>query len=123
MRKQTKLTHSALIRTLAAPKGCPNLYPPNPLPPQPKETLIKADVYYYYTVADGTKTIYTERDAIVEYGDQGIFPKEQCTYVNLFINGMIQPDAVYSTGNGYLILPEAPDAGVPIILQFVIMKI
>ncbi|MFC0526029.1 DUF4183 domain-containing protein [Pontibacillus salicampi] len=108
------------LRSLIPPAGCPNIYPYRPAPPT---THIRATTYYYYTIADGTKNIFTSADAITAYGAQGILSQEETTYINLYVNGMIQPDVIYSIRKDVLILPEAPADGVPIILQFVILHL
>ena len=82
--------------------------------------LIKADVYQYNTMAQG-KSIYTNDDELTEYGNQGILDPEQVSYINLFINGVIQPKVNYSVTEGSLELQAEPlpILGAPIILQFI----
>ncbi|MBY6037269.1 DUF4183 domain-containing protein [Fictibacillus nanhaiensis] len=58
-----------------------------------------------------------------EYASTDIINPNQCSYVNLFINGIIQPATFYQVDEGRLTLLHAsgsvPEKGVPIILQFI----
>ena len=82
--------------------------------------LLKADVYQYNTVAKG-KSIYTNDDELTTYGNQGILNPEKVSYINLFINGVIQPKTNYLVSEGILelTLEPLPIEGAPIILQFI----
>ncbi|GEM_PF-5642322 len=55
------------------------------------------------------------------YGDKGIPDPKQSAYLNLFVNGVIQPGVNYAVQKGYLILKtqDAPIEGAPISLQYV----
>ncbi|NSL52679.1 DUF4183 domain-containing protein [Calidifontibacillus erzurumensis] len=82
---------------------------------------LKVETYEYYTVSDGKKKIYTDEDEISDYGKVGIIDPKDISYVNLFINGVLQPSVLYSIEKGKLILHsvDPPVKGVPIILQFI----
>jgi hypothetical protein len=75
----------------------------------------------YFTFADGEKYMYTNDDAIPEYGITTILSPNDVSYINLFINGMMQPLPFYQVTKGTLTLlvPYPPEKGVPIILQFI----
>lgn len=82
---------------------------------------LKAEVYQYNAVSDGTQRIYTNEDELREYGDRGILSPEKASFYNLFINGMLQPRANYSLSEGHLELltRDIPPKGAPIIIAFV----
>ncbi|MGE4485482.1 MAG: DUF4183 domain-containing protein [Oscillospiraceae bacterium] len=82
--------------------------------------LLKAEVYEYNARSEGNK-IYTDKDEIAMYGDEGISNPSLSSYHNLFVNGVIQPQINYSVREGLLTLNtlDAPKTGVPVTLQFV----
>lgn len=84
------------------------------------DQLLKADVYQYNTIAKG-KDVYTNDDELTMYGNKGILDPNQTSYINLFINGVIQPKTNYSVKEGILelIAEPLPIEGAPIILQFI----
>lgn len=98
------------------PKGCPEIYPGRVTP-----KVLKGENLYYVAFSDGVKRFYTNKDGSAEYGNTGILDPNCVTYINLFINGMLQPTALYQVKKGVLILrsQDIPIEGVPIILQFV----
>lgn len=75
----------------------------------------------FFVLADGKKRIYTESDALSEYGIQRIWHPSQIAYMNLFINGILQPKANYEVTEGEIILrtEDVPAEGCPIILQMI----
>ncbi|MEB9728080.1 DUF4183 domain-containing protein, partial [Bacillus cereus] len=75
----------------------------------------------YFTFSDGKKLVYTNADGLPEYGTTQILSPSEVSYINLFINGILQPQTVYQVVAGQLtlLIPEAPLAGVPITLQFI----
>lgn len=82
--------------------------------------LLRADVYAYNARSDGKK-IYTDRDEIAMYGNEGIWDPQMSSYQNLFMNGVLQPQINYSVREGLLTLhtQDAPQKGAPVTLQFV----
>jgi hypothetical protein len=90
-----------------------------------KNGIIQADTYQYYALSDGRKSIYTNEDELKEYGNRGILAPAAVSYINLFINGILQPQNQYKLEEGRLILTsnELPESGSPIILQFITLKI
>jgi hypothetical protein len=84
----------------------------------------KVMVYEYYAVSDGSKRNYTNKDGLIEYGQQEILDPNTVSYVNLFINGVLQPRANYKVELGKLNLntEDLPLVGTPIILQMVKIK-
>jgi hypothetical protein len=73
-------------------------------------------------LSDGEKRIYTNEDALPEYASTVILNPNTVSYVNLFINGMLQPSNFYKVEEGRMTLLTSgalPENGVPVILQFV----
>lgn len=63
---------------------------------QCKNNVIQADTYEYYTLSDGIKSVYTNEDELKEYGNRGILDPAATSFINLFINGILQlQDQVY----------------------------
>lgn len=85
--------------------------------------IVKTDTYHYHAISDGIKLIYTDEDELKEYGGKGILSPSEFSYVNLFINGMLQPPSLYNVQKGILTLKsqDIPKKGVLIILQFIII--
>ncbi|QGQ48298.1 DUF4183 domain-containing protein [Metabacillus sediminilitoris] len=79
----------------------------------------------YFTFSDGQKLIYTNADGLAEFGTTQILSPSEVSYINLFINGIIQPQTAYLVQTGVLTLltPTAPEAGVPITLQFILINL
>lgn len=100
------------------PQGIPG--PPGP----PFQGLIPATNLMYFTVSDGVKLVYTNSDGNPLFGTTQILAPNQVSYTNLFINGIIQPQTSYVVQAGALTLlsPIAPEAGVPITLQFILIN-
>ncbi|ANB58565.1 hypothetical protein GFC29_768 [Anoxybacillus sp. B7M1] len=90
------------------------------IPPQ----ILQVETYQYNSISDGCKTVYTNDDELKEYGNRGILDPKNVSFINLFINGVLQPQNVYEVQEGKLILNSAdvPLKGTPIILQFVTIK-
>ncbi|PGO19520.1 hypothetical protein CN984_30285, partial [Bacillus cereus] len=78
----------------------------------------------FYTFADGEKLIYTDSDGIAQYGITHILPPNEVSYINLFINGILQPQPFYQVSAGQLTLldDQPPSQGSSIILQFIIIN-
>lgn len=91
------------------------------IPLNPFTNIAKVDNYSYYTISDGVKTVYTNEDEIKEYSDRGIPNPNTVSFINLFINGVLQPQSIYEVKEGYLILKtsDVPQTGTPITLQFI----
>ncbi|WP_242447658.1 DUF4183 domain-containing protein [Priestia endophytica] len=94
------------------PQGPPGLPIPGPIP---TTSLL------YFTFSDGQKLIYTNSDGFGQYGITEILSPSEVSYINLFINGLLQPQSNYQVEEGKLTLlvDEAPSEGVPITLQFI----
>jgi hypothetical protein len=90
------------------------------IPPQ----VLQVDTYQYNAISDGGKTVYTNEDELTEYGNRGILDPKKVSFINLFINGVLQPNTLYEVQEGILILKsvDVPIKGVPIILQFITIK-
>ena len=82
--------------------------------------LLKAEIYQYNIRSNGHK-IYTNKDELLKYGKKGILAPEQSSYLNLFVNGVVQPRVNYEVKEDCLLLKsqDSPLYGVPITLQFV----
>lgn len=82
---------------------------------------IKAEVYQYTAVSDGTQRIYTNADELKKYGDKGIFSPEEVSYYNLYVNGVMQPKVNYILENGRLafITEDLPTQGATIIIRYI----
>lgn len=91
------------------------------LPPH----ILQVDTYEYNVISDGNKTVYTNEDELKEYGDRGILNPNDVSFINLFINGVLQPKVLYEVQEGMLLLKstDVPPKGAPITLQFVTIKL
>jgi len=76
----------------------------------------------YITSSDGKKLEYTSSDASPESETTQILSPSEVSYINLFINGMIQPQSNYIVEKGKLILNELLEEKTPIVLQFIIIN-
>ncbi|WP_270421792.1 DUF4183 domain-containing protein, partial [Bacillus mobilis] len=78
----------------------------------------------FYAFADGMKFIYTDSDGIAQYGTTKILSPDEVSYINLFINGILQPQPFYQVSTGQLTLldDQPPSQGSSIILQFIIIN-
>ncbi|WP_416825452.1 DUF4183 domain-containing protein [Ectobacillus polymachus] len=88
-----------------------------PVPPRPMQT----SNVLYFTYSDGQKIVYTDQDGLAEYGSTHILAPTEVSYINFFINGMLQPTVNYEVEKGKLTLltENAPMDGVLMILQFI----
>lgn len=102
----------------AGPPGPPG--PPGPSIPSP----IPTTNVIYFTFSDGQKLVYTNADGDPTLGTIQMLPPSEVSYMNLFINGILQPQTEYQVKAGQLTIagPEAPVAGAAIILQFIIIN-
>jgi len=75
----------------------------------------------FFTYSDGVRSVYTNKDGLVEYGITDIMSPNEVSYINLFINGVLQPTVNYKVEKGKLTLltEDIPMKGVVIILQFI----
>ena len=83
----------------------------------PLSTLVKK----FIAISDGEKRIYTNQDMVTEFGEIKITDPNKVSYVNVFINGVLQPSINYEITEGEFLLKsiDIPHRGVPIIIQFV----
>jgi len=88
------------------------------------DTVLPAEVYNYNTVSHGDKTVFTDEDELVEYGDKGILDPEEVSFYNLYINGVLQPAVNYRVEKGRLTLltTDMPPEGAPITLEFITVR-
>jgi len=87
-------------------------------------TVLPAEVYLYNAVSDGTKKVFTDDDELKCYGNKGILNPNQVSFINLYINGVLQPPVNYKIEEGLLTLltSDTPLKGTPITLEFVTLK-
>ena len=97
-----------------------------PFPKLPSQSLYikgpkKVSLLEFYTVSDGRKKIYTIDDCLEFTGDPVIQNTSDVSFMNLFINGVLQPKVNYRIEEGKIILNtmDAPSPGSPIILQMI----
>ncbi|MCP1122558.1 DUF4183 domain-containing protein [Bacillus sp. 3103sda1] len=78
----------------------------------------------FFTVSDGTRLVYTNDDGLPQFGTTQILAPNQVSYMNLFINGIIQPQSSYNVQAGILTIfaDEALSPGIPITLQFILIN-
>ncbi|MGY0693617.1 DUF4183 domain-containing protein [Virgibacillus sp. FSP13] len=90
----------------------------------PDPTTIGLKTFQYLTLADENKRIYTDQDALKQYGSSNIPNPDNISYMNLFINGVLQPEVLYRVHEGSLELlsSDLPLQGTTIILLFVVME-
>lgn len=91
------------------------------IPVQSNYQTLKTEIYQYNAISDGEKKVYTNQDELTEYGNRGILNPQNVSYINLFINGLLQPPSIYEVEEGFLTLKtsDIPQKNVPIILQFI----
>ncbi|PGA06021.1 DUF4183 domain-containing protein, partial [Bacillus mycoides] len=107
---ETGITGVAGATGITGPTGIPGTIPTTNL--------------LYFTFSDGEKLIYTNADGIAQYGTTQILSPSEVSYINLFINGILQPQPFYEVTAGQLTLldDEPPSQGSSIILQFIIIN-
>jgi len=89
-----------------------------------KIILLKAEVYQYNALSNGSKKTYINEDELTEYGNKGILCPNDVSYYELFINGVLQPHKNYEVEKGLLTLDteDIPQLGAPIIITFITFK-
>ena len=109
------------------PQGLPG--PQGPSGPQgppgpPFLGLVSATNLLYFTFSDGEKRSYTGNDGVAKYGVTEILEPDEVSYINLFINGILQPLTNYKIEENKLILltEDTPSENVPIVLQFILIN-
>lgn len=102
-----------------SPPGCPDIFPGPRCQEVPQ--ILQVETFLYNAISDGIKHIYTNADELTQYGNNGILNPNSVSYMNLFINGILQPSVNYQVQEGLLILttPDVPENGVSISLQFI----
>lgn len=78
----------------------------------------------FCAVSDGIKRRFTDADALREYGSYPIPSPNDVSMLNLYVNGMLQPQCNYSVEKGLLELTtsDIPVKGAPITLESLIIK-
>lgn len=87
-------------------------------------TILPAEVYLYNTISNGMKKEFTDEDELSCYGNKGILDPEQVSFINLYVNGVLQPVINYKVEKGLLILltSDVPPKGAPITLEFITLR-
>ena len=77
----------------------------------------------YFAIADGSKKIFTEDDGVKELGKQKILDPSKVSYMNLFINAVLQPKENYEVKKGMICLntEDVPICGATVVLQMFIV--
>ncbi|MFS0907687.1 DUF4183 domain-containing protein, partial [Priestia aryabhattai] len=104
------------------PKGSQGPQGPQGPPGPPIPGPIATTSLLYVTFSDGKKLEYTNSDASPESETTQILSPSEVSYINFFINGMIQPQSNYIVEKGKLILNEPLEEKTPIVLQFIIIN-
>src|SRR5690606_35705079 len=82
--------------------------------------ILKGENNQYNTVSDGIRKVYTNDDELRDYGNLGIPDPNEVSFLNLFVNGVLQPKPNYIVEEGVITLVTKNTArkGVPIILEY-----
>ncbi|MEO3943807.1 DUF4183 domain-containing protein [Gorillibacterium sp. CAU 1737] len=105
---------SASARSAASPPSINKRKPPC------KPILLKGKSTCYVVFSDGQRRIYRNRDSKVS-GSSRILNPKKVSFVNLFVNAVLQPPNHYSVRTGWLKLltSDIPPQGTPIVLQMI----
>ncbi|MDP4552581.1 DUF4183 domain-containing protein [Alkalihalobacillus macyae] len=87
----------------------------------PHNRKLETWTYTYNAKSDGKSFCYRNEDELKEYGSLGILNPASVSLINLFINGVLQPQVIYEVTKGCLKLKvnTAPPKDAPVILQFI----
>lgn len=87
-------------------------------------TPIGVETVQYITLAEEGKKVYTNKDALKQYGSSDILDPGNVSTINLFVNGVLQPPSLYNVEEGILHLESSdlPPKDAPIIILFVTVK-
>ncbi|MGG0275233.1 DUF4183 domain-containing protein, partial [Bacillus rhizoplanae] len=90
----------------------------------PFQGLVSVTNLMFFTVSDGKRLVYTNDDGLPQFGTTQILAPNLVSYMNLFINGIIQPQSSYNVQAGILTIfaDEALPPGIPITLQFILIN-
>lgn len=85
---------------------------------------LHTEISQYNALARTDARVYTNADEITDFGNQGILDPASVSWVELFINGVLQPPVNYTVQSGVLTLisDDLPLPGSPIILRFISVK-
>lgn len=83
--------------------------------------LLKASYDCYNAKSDGIKRKFTNKDELKGYGNYGITSPHEVSWLNLYINGVLQPKTTYIVKKGLIELTteDAPSKGAIITLESV----
>jgi hypothetical protein len=93
------------------------LIPLSPVNP----SILKGDSIYFYALADGVKRVFTDEDAIIEYGIGEILDPSQVSFISIFVNGILQSPVNYVIKKGQILFDteDVPEKDVYITIQFI----
>ncbi|WP_400241698.1 DUF4183 domain-containing protein [Niallia sp. JL1B1071] len=83
----------------------------------------KITVIEYFAIADGMSNIFTENNGVKGLGEQKILNPSKVSYMNLFINAVLQPKENYEVKKGMICLKteDVPICGATVVLQMFIV--
>lgn len=89
-----------------------------------KNAELQAEISQYNTIADGIKQTFQNEDEIKKYGGQGILSPDEVSYINVFVNGLLQPKKNYIIKKGEITFTtqDIPSKGQSIIILFTTWK-
>jgi len=93
-----------------------------PAPPEPRRPIQTTNLLYF-ALSDGEKSVYTDDDGLEQYSTTCILAPSEVSYINLFVNAVLQPTVNYQVEKGKLTLltEDVPIKGATIVLQFITM--
>lgn len=85
-----------------------------------KNIALHAELSQYNAVSDGVRRTYRDSDELKQYGCRGILSPDGVSYYNVFVNGVMQPQKIYSLKKGELtfLAENLPAEGAPVIILF-----
>lgn len=75
--------------------------------PEYTPTPIGVETVQYLTLAEEGKKVYTNKDALKQYGSSDILDPDNVSTLNLFVNGVLQPPSIYTVEEGILHLESS----------------
>lgn len=86
-----------------------------------RSRILKTQTAFFHTISNGKRRVYTNKDAIKGYRGSYILNPCSVSLINLFVNGVLQPQIIYKIKTGKLrfLSNDLPIAGTPIIIQFI----
>ncbi|MHA6481211.1 DUF4183 domain-containing protein [Paenibacillus sp. strain BS8-2] len=91
--------------------------------PNKRRRLLAVRTYYYYSIGDGERRLFTLAEALPGY-DCRLPDPSRMSVVNVFVDGMLQSPEVYGAYPGELLFVsnQAPPMNSRIIAQFIAIR-